>query len=78
MSRSRLLTALGILFVALGVLGLAHPNFAYHEKKQVAKLGPIQATLDEEKTAQIPIAASVAVVAAGLALVILAPRIRPH
>lgn len=76
MPRSRLLAALGILLVALGVLGLAHPNFAYHKKEQVAKLGPIQATLDEEKTVRIPMAASIAAAAAGLALIILAPRLK--
>jgi uncharacterized membrane protein HdeD (DUF308 family) len=78
MPRSRVVLLLGILLVALGVAGLAHPNFTYHKKEQVAKLGPIQATLDEEKAVQVPVALSIAAVAAGLALVILAPRLRPE
>ena len=76
MKRSHILLALGSLLVAAGVVGLAHPNFSYHQKEQVAKLGPIQATIDEEKTLQIPMAASIAAVAAGLALVIFASRLK--
>ena len=74
MSRSRLALLLGIVLVALGVAGLAHPNFTYHQKEQVAKLGPIQATVDEEKTAQVPMAVSIGAIAVGLALVIFGSR----
>lgn len=74
MSRSRLALLLGIVLVALGAAGLAHPNFTYHQKEQVAKLGPLQATVDEEKTAQIPMGASIAAIAVGLALAIFGSR----
>ena len=70
----RFLLALGILLVLLGIVGLVHPDFTYHEKKEVAKLGPMQATVEEEKVLEIPKAASIIVALAGLALVILAPR----
>lgn len=70
----RFLLALGILLVLLGIAGLVHPDFTYHEKKEVAKLGPMQATVEEEKVLEIPKAASIIVALAGLALVILAPR----
>jgi len=32
---------------------LVHPNFNYHKQEEVAKIGPLKATVDEEKTAQI-------------------------
>jgi hypothetical protein len=64
------------LGVVLGVIGLVHPNFTYHKQEEVAKLGPIKATVDEEKTAQIPAAVSIALLVAGIALVILGPRIK--
>jgi len=73
----RALLAVGILLVVLGLIGLAHPTFSYHEKKEVAKLGPMQATVEEEKTVEIPRFASIVVALAGLALVLLAPRLKP-
>jgi len=73
----RFLSLIGVLLVVLGLIGLAHPTFSYHEKKEVAKLGPVQATVEEEKTVEIPRIASVAVALAGLALVLLAPRLKP-
>jgi len=77
MDVKRLLIILGIIFLLAGTVGLLHPSFNYHKREELAKLGPIQATVDEEKTAQIPMAASAAMVIAGLALLILSPRIKP-
>ena len=72
----RFLLAAGIVLVLLGVAGLVHPTFSYHQKKEVAKLGPVQATVDEEETTEIPKAVSIIVALAGLAVVILAPRLK--
>jgi hypothetical protein len=72
----RFLLVIGILLVLAGLLGLIKPTFSYHEKKEVAKLGPIQATVDEEKTVEIPKVASIIVALAGLAVVLLAPRLK--
>lgn len=72
----RALLVIGVLLVLAGILGLVQPTFTYHQKKEVAKLGPIQATVDEEKTVEIPRAASIVVALAGLAVVLLAPRLK--
>jgi hypothetical protein len=53
-----------------------HPIFKYHQQEEVAKFGPIKATVDEEKTAVIPPAVSILLLVAGIALVILGPRIK--
>jgi hypothetical protein len=73
----RLLIILGIIFLLAGTVGFLHPSFNYHKREELAKLGPIQATVDEEKTVQIPAAASAAMIIAGLALLILGPRMKP-
>jgi hypothetical protein len=73
----RFLLLIGVLLVVLGLIGLANPTFTYHQKKEVAKLGPVQATVDEEKTLEIPRVASVVVALAGLAVLLLAPRLKP-
>jgi uncharacterized membrane protein HdeD (DUF308 family) len=72
----RFVILLGVLFLILGVIGLVHPSFNYHQQEEVAKIGPIKATVNEEKTAQIPTAASIAFLVAGVVLVLLGPRIK--
>jgi hypothetical protein len=72
----RFVMLLGVLFLILGVIGLVHPTFTYHQQEEVAKIGPVKATVNEEKTAQIPVAASVAFLVAGVVLVLVAPRIK--
>jgi hypothetical protein len=72
----RLVIVLGVLFLILGVVGLVHPAFNYHQQEEVAKIGPIKATVDEQKTAQIPVAVSVTLLAAGVVLVLLGPRMK--
>ena len=72
----RFVIILGIILLVGGVVGLVHPNFSYHKQEEVAKIGPIQATVDEEKTAQIPAAVSIVLLIAGIGLVLLGPRIK--
>jgi hypothetical protein len=72
----RLVMILGSVLLVLGVIGLVHPSFTYHKQEQVAKLGPIKATMEEEKTAQIPAPVSIVLLVAGIALVILGPRLK--
>jgi uncharacterized membrane protein len=73
----RFVIVLGVILLALGVIGLAHPNFNYHQQEEVARLGPVKATVEEEKTAQFPAAVSITLLVAGIGLVALGPRMRP-
>jgi len=61
------------LFV-LGIVGFVHPDFTYHKTEEVAHVGPMRATVNEEKVAHIPAAASVILLVSGLALMVLAVR----
>ena len=70
----RWLMILGVALILLGVAAVLHPTYTYHQQQQVAKIGSFQATVDEEKTAQIPIAATAAVLLAGLVLVLVGAR----
>jgi hypothetical protein len=67
---------LGVVLILLGVAAVLHPTYTYHQKQQVAKIGSFQATVDEEKTEQIPIAATAAVLLAGLVLILFAAKSR--
>ena len=72
----RFVILLGVVLLVLGVIGLVHPIFTYHQQEEVAKIGPIKATVNEEKTIEIPAAASIVLLAAGIGLVLLGPRMK--
>jgi hypothetical protein len=72
----RFVILLGVILLGFGTIGLVHPNFSYHKQEEVAKIGPIKATVDEEKTAQIPPAVSITSLIAGIVLVVFGPRLK--
>ncbi len=72
----RFVIILGVILLVLGVIGLVHPAFNYHQQEDVAKIGPIKATVDEEKTLQIPPAVSITLLVAGIGLVVFGPRMK--
>jgi len=65
------IAAIGILLIALGILGLVHPSFSYSKTEEVAKIGSLRATVKEEKNAEVPAAVSVIVLVAGIGLLVL-------
>jgi uncharacterized membrane protein HdeD (DUF308 family) len=70
----RLPMVLGVILLVLGVIGLVHPSFNYHQQEEVAKIGPIKATVDEQKTAQIPTSVSITLLTVGIVLVVSGSR----
>jgi hypothetical protein len=72
----RLVIVFGVILLVLGVVGLVHPSFSYHKQEEVAKIGSFKATVDEEKTAQVPAAVSIVLLVSGIGLVLLGPRIK--
>jgi uncharacterized membrane protein len=70
----RVLMIVGVVLILLGIAAVLHPTYTYHQQQQVAKIGSFQATVDEEKTGQIPIAATAALLVAGLALVLIGAK----
>ncbi len=70
----RLPIVLGVILLVLGVIGLVHPSFNYNQQEEVAKIGPIKATVDEQKTAQIPPAVSITLLTVGIVLVVIGSR----
>lgn len=72
----RFVILLAVILLVFGVIGLVHPNFSYHKQEEVAKIGPIKATVDEEKTVQIPSAVSITLLISGILLVVFGPRLK--
>ena len=72
----RFAVILGVVLLVFGVVGLVHPVFTYHQQEEVAKIGPVKATVNEEKTVQVPAAVSILLLVAGLGLVVVSPRMK--
>jgi len=65
---------LGVILVVAGVLGLAAGGFSYTKDETAAKIGPLELTVKENKTVNIPMWAGVGAVAAGALLLIMSKK----
>ena len=70
----RFVVILGIVLLVLGVIALVHPGFEYHKQTEVAKIGSFKATVEEQKSAQVPLAATVVMLVSGVVLIVLGLR----
>ena len=60
----------GIVLIAAGVLALAYGGFSYTKDTTALKLGPLELSVKEKKTVDVPIWLGVgAIVAGGLLIV---------
>jgi hypothetical protein len=66
----------GLLVFVLGIAGLVHPEFTYHKTEEVAHVGPVRATVNEEKTVTVPAVVSILLLVAGLGLTVLGVKSR--
>ncbi len=66
----RFILVLGILLMLAGAVGLIHPRFTYNKTEEVAKIGPVQANVTQEKVIEIPIALSILILVAGIGLTV--------
>lgn len=62
---------LGIVLVVAGVLGLAYGGFSYTKNTTAVKLGPIELTVNEKQTINVPLWAGIASIAIGGALLLM-------
>jgi uncharacterized membrane protein len=68
---------LGFILVILGLVALVHPNFDYHKHEEIAKIGPLTATVDKPERATVaPMVAAVLLIA-GAVLIVLGPKMQP-
>jgi hypothetical protein len=62
-----------IALIIAGALGLAYGSFSYTRETQQARIGPIELTVQDRQTVNVPVWAGVAAVMAG-ALLLLLPK----
>ncbi|EIF51709.1 MULTISPECIES: hypothetical protein [Sulfurovum] len=59
----------GIILIIAGALGLAYSSFSYTKDTDAIKVGPVEMTVEEKQTVQIPVwAGAGAIVLGGLIL----------
>jgi hypothetical protein len=62
------------VLIAAGVLGLVYGSFSYTKETHDIKLGPIELSMKEKQTVNVPVWAGVAAIAAGAALLLAGGR----
>ena len=62
-----------IALILVGGLGLAYGSFSYTKETQEAKIGPLELTVKDRQTVNIPVWAGVAAIVAG-ALMLVIPK----
>ena len=55
----------GIVLILAGVLGLVYGSFSYTKDTHEAKVGPIELSVNEKQTVNIPVWAGVVAIALG-------------
>ena len=65
-----------LLLIVAGVLGLVYGSFSYTKQTHEAKLGPIELSVKEQQTVNVPVWVGAAAVVAGLALLALGSKSR--
>ena len=55
----------GIALIVAGTLGLAYGSFTYTKETHEAKLGPLELTVKDKQTVNVPVWAGVGAIVAG-------------
>jgi hypothetical protein len=70
----RLALLLGLLCFVAGIVFLIHPDITYNKHDEIAKIGPITATVEKRHSAKVPAAATASLLIAGVVLIVFGAR----
>lgn len=59
-----------IILIVAGILGLAYGSFSYTKETEEVKLGPIELSVKEKKTVNVPVWAGAGLIVLGSGLLI--------
>jgi hypothetical protein len=63
-----------IVLIVAGVLGLAYGGFSYTKETHQAKIGPIELSVNEQQTVNVPVWAGVGAIVIGGVLLVFGGR----
>lgn len=61
----------GIVLIVAGVLGLVYGSFSYTKDTDAVKLGPLELSVKQKETVNVPVWAGVGAIVAGAVLLVL-------
>ncbi|MDP2015069.1 hypothetical protein [Hydrogenophaga sp.] len=61
----------GIILIAAGAIGLVYGSFSYTKDTQAVKLGPLELTVKEKETVNVPVWAGSGAIVVGAALLVM-------
>ena len=67
---------IGVVLIAAGVLALTYGGFTYTKNTQQAKIGPLELSVKEQQTVNVPAWAGGAAIVVGLGLLVAGGRKR--
>jgi hypothetical protein len=65
---------IGIVLIVLGVLGLVYGSFTFTKETHQAKIGPLEFSVKEKETVNIPVWAGVGAIALGVILLVVGTK----
>jgi multidrug transporter EmrE-like cation transporter len=65
---------IGIVLIVAGILGLGYGSFSYTKETHETKIGPIELSVKDKQTVNVPVWAGVASIVIGGALLIFGDR----
>ena len=68
------LKIVALALIAAGILGLMYGGFTYTKQTHEAKIGPIEMTVNEKETVNVPVWAGVGAIVVGAALLLVGGR----
>ena len=61
----------GIVLIAAGVIALVYGSFSYTKDTSAVKLGPLELTVKEKETVNVPVWAGIGAIVVGAALLVM-------
>ncbi|MBU7573467.1 MAG: hypothetical protein ACT6UH_12310 [Hydrogenophaga sp.] len=61
----------GIVLIVAGVLGLVYGSFSYTKDTEAVKLGPLELSVKQKETVNVPVWAGVGAIVVGAVLLVL-------
>ena len=65
---------MAVVLVALGVAGLAYGGFTYTKDTHETQIGPIELTVKDQRTVNVPIWAGIGAIVIGVGLLLAPPK----
>lgn len=65
---------IGIVLIVAGALGLGYKSFSYTKDTEAVKVGPVEMTVEEKQTVNIPVWAGTGAIVLGSLILLLGNR----